>query len=77
MKTRMLIAILTTACLWYDTSTAQVVVIRRPVVFRPRRVVVLKPAPVLLPARRVVFLKPAPIVSVVPARPHRQVIVYH
>ncbi len=76
MKTRMHIAIFTPVCLWYETSTAQVVVIRRPVVFRPHRVVVLKPAPVLLPARRVVFLKPAPIVSVVPVRPRRQVIVY-
>jgi len=72
----MLIAILTTLCLWFETSTAQVVVIRRPVVYRPRRVVVLKPAPVLLPARRVVFVKPTPIVSAIPVRPRRGLIVY-
>jgi len=42
MKTRMLIAILITLCLWRETSTAQMMVIRR-----PRRVVFVKPAPIV------------------------------
>ncbi|RVT98407.1 hypothetical protein EOD41_16575 [Mucilaginibacter limnophilus] len=76
MKTRILLSILTTACLWFQTSTAQIVVARRPVVYRPRPVLVVKPARVLLPARRVVIVKPAPIVRAVPVRPRRKVIIY-
>ena len=76
MKTRMLLTIMLAGSLWFETGAAQVLIKRKPVVYRPRRVVVVKPATVLLPARRVVIVKPAPLVRVAPLRPRRKVIIY-
>lgn len=84
MKKSIFFASFIASCMWFNESLAQVIVTRRPVVYRPHRVVVVKPAPVIAPARRVVVVKPAPvvipaparIVRVAPIRPHRRVVVY-
>lgn len=65
MKRSIFLACIIAGCVWFNDSTAQVVVTRRPVIYRPRKVVV-KPAPVIVPARPVVVVKPAPVI--VPAR---------
>lgn len=76
MKTRLFLIILIAGCLQFEAAAAQVVVTRRPLIYHPRRVVVVKPTPVLLPSRRVVIVQPAPLVRVAPLRAHRRVLIY-
>ena len=76
MKTTILITSLIAGVLGFNTTSAQVAIRPRPVIFRPRRVVVVHPAPVLVPARRVLVVKSAPIIRVAPLMARRKVIIY-
>ncbi len=62
MKRSIFLASLIAGCVWFSDSAAQVVVTRRPVIYGPHKVAVVKPAPVVVPARSVVVV-PRPVVA--------------